>query len=193
MFTSLKRKAALRRTSRDFYGSIVTQARQPAFYRDWGVPDTMEGRLEMIILHAALVLDRLGLEGKAGLELGQAISEAYIADVDDALRQIGTGDMGVPRRVKRAAAALRERRLAYGKALGRGDREGLADAIRDFIHGDDSSAVAPADAASWLADYMIAAREALALMPSHTLLAGRIDFVSPDAFRSPSAKTGRLK
>ena len=116
MFTSLKQRAILRRTSREVYGSIVTQARHETFYRDWGVPDTMEGRVEMIILHAALVLDRLGSEGDAALALGQAVTEAYIADIDDALRQIGTGDIGVPRRVKKAAAALRERRLAYGKA-----------------------------------------------------------------------------
>lgn len=182
MFTSLKRRAALRRTSRDLYGSIVTQARQPAFYRQWDVPDTMEGRLEMIILHVALALDRLGLEEKAGLELGRAVAEAYIADVDDALRQIGTGDMGVPRRVKRAAAALRERRFAYSKALGVGDRKAIGDVVVGFLYGDGRASPPPADAAAGFADYMIAARQALGAIPSDALLAGTIAFPAPDAF-----------
>lgn len=181
MFTSLKRNAALRRTSRDLYGSIVTQAREPAFYREWGVPDTMEGRLEMIILHTALVLERLAREGKAGLDLGQAVSEAYIADVDDALRQIGTGDMGVPRRVKKAAAALRERRIAYGKALGEGSRQDLAKVVHGFIDGD-VTAPGRSEAAGMFADYMIAVREALAATPSDALLAGAIEFREPGTY-----------
>jgi cytochrome b pre-mRNA-processing protein 3 len=179
MFTRLKERAALRRTSRNVYGSIVTQARIETFYRDWRVPDTMEGRLEMIILHVGLMLDRLALEGAGGLALGQAVSEAYIADVDDALRQIGTGDMGVPRRVKKAAAALRERRKAYAGALQANDRGALVDAVRGFVFVESQDDAASASASRAICDYMLQVAETLGALPSEGVLAGNVTFPDP--------------
>ena len=189
MFTSLKQRAILRRTSREVYGSIVTQARHETFYREWGVPDTMEGRVEMIILHAALVLDRLGSEGDAALALGQAVTEAYIADIDDALRQIGTGDIGVPRRVKKAAAALRERRLAYGKALDGGSLNELANVVRGFVFADEQEAPSQSDAAASFATYIKGVRADLAAIPPQALFSGAITFRRPDGPADKGAAT----
>ena len=95
----------------------MAQARSEAFYREHGVPDTVHGRFEMIVLHVALVVARLGLEGDAGQETGRAILEAFVADMDDACRRLGIGDMGVPRHVKKAAAAVLERGNAYRAAI----------------------------------------------------------------------------
>lgn len=189
MFTSLKQRAILRRTSREVYGSIVTQARHETFYREWCVPDTMEGRLEMIILHTALVLDRLGREGEAALALGQAVTEAYIADIDDALRQIGTGDIGVPRRVKKAAAALRERRLAYGKALDSDNPDDLANVVRTFVFGDEGGVPRQADAAAAFAAYIRDVSADLAAVSRQTLFSGAISFRAPDDRTNVAAAT----
>jgi cytochrome b pre-mRNA-processing protein 3 len=139
----------------------------------------MEGRLEMIILHLGLVLDRLALEAPAGLALGQAVSEAYVADVDDALRQIGTGDMGVPRRVKRAAAALRERRQGYGAAIQAGDRETLALAVVNFVFGESKDKDDCADAAAALSDYILHIAATLSALPREAVLAGETAFPRP--------------
>ena len=109
MLQWLKRKAETHRIGHEIFERIVAQARQPEFFRDMRVPDTMEGRLEMIMLHLVLVLERLSTEGAAGQRLGQRLMEHLMADYDDALRQIGIGDMGVPRRVQKAAAAFTER------------------------------------------------------------------------------------
>ena len=132
MFRWLQRKAWLRRTGRQLYERIVAQARAEVFYRDLGVADTIEGHFEMIVLHMALVLRRLKREGDLGQRLGQIVMEHLIADMDDALRQIGIGDMGVPRRVQRAAAALEERSRDYEAAVQSSD---VTQAVLRHVYG----------------------------------------------------------
>ena len=73
------------------YRDLVKQARTPLFYRDLGVPDTPEGRFEMVGLHAALVLRRLRSEGAPGSALAQELFDLLFADVDEGLRHIGVG------------------------------------------------------------------------------------------------------
>ena len=97
----------------------MAQARSEAFYRDHGVPDTVNGRFEMIVLHVALVVARLQAEGDEGQELARTMLEAFVADVDDACRRIGIGDMGVPRHVKKATAAVLERGIDLSHRDGR--------------------------------------------------------------------------
>ena len=132
MFRWLQRKAWLRRTGRQLYERIVAQARAEVFYRDLGVADTIEGRFELIVLHMVLVLRRLKREADLGQRLGQIVMEHLIADMDDALRQIGIGDMGVPRRVQRAAAALEERSRDYAAAMQSGE---VTQAVLRHVYG----------------------------------------------------------
>ena len=113
-------------TARELYGSIVTQARMPRFYAGWGVPDTTQGRFEMIVLHVVLVLDRLEAEGAEGKRLGRALAETFVVDMDDAMREMTFGDLAVPREIKKAAAALYDRHKAYR----RGREAGGAPALR---------------------------------------------------------------
>ena len=82
------------------YGAIVAQARNPIFYEELGVPDTVSGRFEMVVLHVVLVLERL--EDKA---MGQRIFDLYCKDMDQSLREMGVGDLGVPKRMKMSGAA----------------------------------------------------------------------------------------
>lgn len=174
----LKRNAHLRRMGHDLYEGIVAAARKEVFFRDMGVPDTMEGRFEMIVLHMFVVLERLKREGEPGQRLGQSVIESLIADMDDALRQIGIGDMGVPRRVKRAAAAVRERVRDYGAALdpelagAAGDR--LERALLVHIYGHVEGPVAPDTMRHVvrLADYVRASRTGLDGQGLEALVAG---------------------
>ena len=171
----LERKARLRQTGRQLYESIVARARGEVFYRDLGVADTIEGRFEMIVLHMVLVLQRLKCEGDAGLRLGQIVMEHLFADMDDALRQIGIGDMGVPRRVKRAAAALQERSRDYTAAM---QSDQLAAALLGHVYGA-TEATAPHDRAAdaqRLAHYVRASAAALDAAPRETLVAGHVAF-----------------
>ena len=106
-----------RQVARSLYGSSVTAARAPLLYAAWGVPDTLQGRFELIALHVALLLRRLGGEGDAGRRLAVALTEAFVVDLDDGMRELTFGDLAVPREVKRAAAALFDRHQAYSAAL----------------------------------------------------------------------------
>jgi cytochrome b pre-mRNA-processing protein 3 len=167
-----------RRTPRDgtiaaLYGAIVAQARSPAFYRDHGVPDTANGRLEMIVLHAVLVLSRLEAEGAAARPLGQALFDHFCSDMDANLREMGVGDMAVPRKMKAIAEAFYGRKRAYQAALAAPGRDELAAALARNVHG---SASARADG---LADYVRAAVRALAAMDGAALQRGELAFPDP--------------
>jgi cytochrome b pre-mRNA-processing protein 3 len=111
-----------RRTPRDdsiarLYGTIVAQARAPAFYRIYGVPDTVNGRLEMIMLHAVLVLRRLESEAMPIRALGQKLFDQFCRDMDDSMREMGVGDLAVPRKMHRIGEAFYGRQAAYRGAL----------------------------------------------------------------------------
>lgn len=165
----LKRNAQLRRIGQHVYEGIVAAARREVFFRDMGIPDTMEGRFEVIVLHLFMVLERLKREGEPGQRVGQAVLESLIADMDDALRQIGIGDMGVPRRVKRAAAAVRERVRDYGAEAGAGLERGLLNHVYGCDGGtEEPASEAMADAAH-LAAYVRAGLAALDRQPAEAL------------------------
>jgi cytochrome b pre-mRNA-processing protein 3 len=113
------------------YDSIVAQSRDPGFYTRFGVPDTVDGRFDMIALHAFIVLRRM----KDGhRERAQALLEAIFDDMDSSLREMGAGDLGVGRRVKTMAKALYGRINAYEEALGQGGTA-LDDALRRNLYG----------------------------------------------------------
>lgn len=118
-----------RQVARSLYGSSVTAAREPALYTGLGVPDTIQGRFEMIVLHVALLLRRLGTEGEAGRRAAVALTEAFVVDMDDGMRELTFGDLAVPREIKRATAALFDRHTAYLAALAAGSDGLLAETL----------------------------------------------------------------
>jgi len=170
-------RSQLKRSATELYGSIVAQARAPAPYRALKVPDTPEARLEMLMLHLALVLLRLSTDGvghsggrRARERLARALLEAFVCDMDVSMRELGVGDLSVPRHVNKAVAALYERTRDYGAALARSD-DGLEALIaaRVFAGG-------MPGAAQPLAVWARGASEALEQQPICELLAGRVNF-----------------
>jgi cytochrome b pre-mRNA-processing protein 3 len=111
------------------YQAIVAQARDPGFYRDLAVPDTIEGRFEMIVLHCTLVMRRLRAGEKAVAALGQPLLEYMFGDFDRSIREIGVGDMSVGKYMKRLGKSFYGRATAYDQALDAGDTSLLAEAI----------------------------------------------------------------
>jgi len=173
-------RAPQRRAGLSLYEAIVAQARSEPFYRDFGVPDTVNGRFEMIVLHLALVVARLQAEGEEGQELARAMLEAFVADVDDACRRLGIGDMGVPRHVKKAAAAVLERGTAYRTAMAAprsAEDDPLAEAIGRHAWGEPL----PDDPAGRraLADYVRRAVASLDAQQGERIVAGAVVFPSP--------------
>jgi cytochrome b pre-mRNA-processing protein 3 len=170
MLAWLKTRTHRRRTARSLYGSIVARARAPVFYADWGVPDTVQGRFEMIALHLVLMLRRLAAEGRAGERLARALTEEFVVDLDDAMREMTFGDLAVPREVKRAAAALFDRHQAYGAALDSPAGGSMAAAIRTQLSYLGCGEALDAEA---IAAYVGRCASALAAEPAEAVLAGR--------------------
>ena len=158
----------------EVYGAVVTQARNPAFYRDAGVPDTPEGRFEVIVLHLYLLLERLRGAGEPGVEPSRLLIERLVTDMDDQMREMGVGDLSVPKKVKRAARMLYERTEDYRAALAQPDNAALAVALgRAFPS---STKLGTTDL---LARYVREAVAHLAGISSEALLAGRVSYPAP--------------
>ncbi|MBS0235577.1 MAG: ubiquinol-cytochrome C chaperone [Proteobacteria bacterium] len=131
MLQWLRKRTETGRRAGELYGSVVTAARQPDFYGNIGVPDTPEGRFELVALHLFLAIESLG--GPASDVLRQRLIEVFVTDMDDCMREMGVGDLAVPKKVKRAAAAFYERATAYRRALAAGDEFAMAERLQHYI------------------------------------------------------------
>jgi cytochrome b pre-mRNA-processing protein 3 len=157
------------------YGQIVERARLPLFYTEWGVPDTLDGRFELLALHAFLVLHRLKREHDVTQRFAQALFDAMFADLDRALREMGAGDLGIGRRIKAMATGFYGRIAAYEKGLE--DEPALRAALERNLYG--TAAASDAQLAR-AAAYMRAQAAALAAQPMAALLAGDVAFAAPE-------------
>lgn len=170
----LIRKSPRPSPQRRLYDEIVAQARQPWLYAETGVPDTLDGRYDMIVLHAVLVFDRLSRADERAREFAQAVFDEMFTDMDRSLREMGVGDLSVGRQVRRMAEVFYGRLRAYSEALGRDGearRAAMAAALGRNVFGEPQ-----APAAFVLADYALAERRALAGQPVERLLSGEAGF-----------------
>ncbi len=157
------------------YGAVVAQARTPALYAILGVPDSVTGRFEMVVLHTVLVIRRLRRDGEAGEALGQLVFDRFCRDMDRSLRELGFGDLGVPKRMKKLGESFYGRAEAYGRTLA--DRAELSAAIARNVFQNATKA-----SADRLADYAMAAAAALVETPLADIGAGRVAFPDPADF-----------
>lgn len=117
------------------YAAIAAAARRPAFYRDLGVPDTLPGRFELLVLHASLVTRRLGREADPRAKaLSQGVFDAMIRALDANLREIGVGDVTVPKRMKAMARSFFDGAKTYDAALDAKDEAALAEALARIVY-----------------------------------------------------------
>ena len=130
-----KPHAPPRGTIEAIYGMIVAQAREPLFYRAFAVPDTVNGRFDMVLLHLWMVLRRLR-RTQGGAEPSQALFDHFCGDLDDNLREMGVGDIVVPKRMRAFGEAFYGRVAAYDVALDQG-QEPLAQALcKNILNGE---------------------------------------------------------
>jgi len=170
-------KAARSRAAASLYAAAVKQARAPGFYTALGVPDTIDGRFELIVLHVHLLCRKLHA-ADAGAEIAQALFDAMFRDMDRNLREMGVGDPSIPRRIRAMIEAYYGRVKAYDAALsadaGADGGTALATALARNVY--NTGAETP-PAAARLADYVRRAATALAAEPD--LAAGRVAFPPP--------------
>jgi cytochrome b pre-mRNA-processing protein 3 len=152
---------------RRLYAAVVEQARSAAFYAELGAPDTVEGRFELYTLHVVLLLHRLKARGPRAAETGQGLFDAYIQGLDDALREMGVGDLSVGKKMRKLGEAFYGRTKAYDEALSElPDTAPLAAVIgRTVMMGD-------TEGASAFVDYAVRASKDLASQPLEHLLEG---------------------
>ena len=156
----------------ELYTAAVGAARDPYIFETLGVPDTLDGRFDVIGLYVFLVVHRLHAASKDGQALAQAVFDAMFSDMDINLREIGVGDMTVGKRVRAMWEAFNGRSTAYAAALDSGDVMALAGAVaRNVWRGQ-----APPEAAHALAALMLEQSAHLAGQPIEALLAGRVSF-----------------
>jgi cytochrome b pre-mRNA-processing protein 3 len=157
------------------YGAIVAQARSPVFYLGYGIPDTVNGRLDVLMLHLAMAFERLSQGNDQAKAAGQETFDRFCLDMDDHLREEGFSDIKVPKEVRGVAAAFFGRHGAYISALRAGDAAALQTAIsRNVFEG------APAPSVPRLAAYMQAAMAMLDGQDPSLIATGRIAWPDPD-------------
>lgn len=157
------------------YVLLTEAARRPAFYQHMDVPDTVLGRFEMLTIVLILYFRRTAASTRSGQEIAQEIIDVFFEDIDHSMRELGIGDMGVPKRVKKFAGMYYGRLSAYATALDAGDSVALRAALRRNIHPDEAHA---ADMAT-LAAYMMTAEEALKAVSEETISSGEVQLAEP--------------
>jgi cytochrome b pre-mRNA-processing protein 3 len=158
------------------YGAIVAQARNPTFYLGFGVADTAEGRFDMILLHLALFCRRLGGDPVTAGSLGQDVFDMFCRDMDHNLREMGVGDLSVPKKMQKMAEAFYGRLETYDRALAAAGDDDLALALARNVLGE----AAPSGSARRLASYARAAARRLDETPVAGLTGAALRFPDPD-------------
>lgn len=172
LLDSFRSKKRQEDTAAKLYVACVDQARSPAFFLDMGVPDTVDGRFDLIILHTMLLIRRLRLNGAEAAAVSQSVLNLMFADMDRNLREMGVGDLSVGKQVKKMAKAFYGRSETWEKSLD-DDDSSLAGAFKDTIF---RAGEADPNRLRLLAAYTRETDEILRGQDLADLLSGLIDF-----------------
>ena len=172
MLTWITRRAERRANAHNLYGSIVALSRSAPIYATLQVPDTVEGRFEILVLHMFACLERLN--GKAPA-LAQDIVDMFFADMDTSSRELGVGDMAVPKKMRGLAAIFEDRIAAYKSSVENTSKNALSNELQKNIFCNDE---AFANCGNDLARYLLKLRQSLSKASLEELVAGEI--AAPD-------------
>ena len=160
------RRAARRRLIEGLHDAVVEQSRAPSLYGPGRFPDTVEGRFEALVLHVLVTMRRLRTLPPPAEDVSQELVDAVFAHLEIALRELGVGDMGVPKRMKSLARAFYDRTLKYEAALSAGDADALTAEIAGRLGQEPASLAAAAEA-------ILAAERRLSACDLDAILSGR--------------------
>ena len=153
------------------YASAAAQSRQVAFYASLGVPDTADKRFELLTLHVALIVLRLKGQGDAAAETAQEVFDTFVQALDDALRELGVGDLAVGKKMRKLGEAFYGRARAYEEAFA-----ALPDLTALQVLIDRTLLDAPGPAAASIAAYAGQAFEGLTAQSLSDILEGRVEW-----------------
>lgn len=175
MFDRLFKKDPMKAPARQAYLAVLEASRRPFLFGENGAPDTVDGRFDMIVLHAILVMRRLRTLGDAGKHFNQLVFDILFDDMDAGLREMGTGDLSVGKRIKEMGEAFYGRASAYEPVLDSGDEAALALILERNLFASDSEAETISDAGSAacrIARYALAAERYLNDQNAEAILEG---------------------
>ncbi len=158
------------------YAALVAQARRHEFYEGLGVPDTLDGRFDLIVLHASLYLKRLRAAGRDGRVLAQTVFDQMFFNLDQSLRELGVGDISLPKKMRKMVSAFYGRAAAYDKALAAGPDDALAEALARNIY---AGAPPAGPAVRALCAYLRDAATMLAAASDKAMLANEFRWAPP--------------
>ena len=151
------------------YSAIVAQSRQARFYAEWGVPDTVTGRFDMICLHLALLFGRMRGEGPGASQFSQAVFDLFFKDMDRSLREMGAGDLAVPKKIEKMGNVFYGLLASLNEAIATGERDKVTEVVMRNVYDDESN-----PGAQPLADYLMGEAARLAAVPVAEIAAGRM-------------------
>lgn len=155
------------------YIALVAQARNPFFYETLGVPDTIDGRFEMVLLHLFLIQHRLLAEpGAEAVEFSRQLGESFFVDMDQSVRELGVSDSGVRYRIKSMAKAYHGRLQAYSAACA--EPETLRAALARNLYG--TVAEGNVQHLDGMAAYLTSTQHSLAALPASSILEGKVNW-----------------
>ena len=156
------------------YRKVLEASRNPELYTRFEVADTLDGRFDMLCLHVALVMRRLkAASDTRSPNFSQNLFDILFADMDLTLREMGVGDLGVAKRVRKMSEAYMGRLTAYSLYLDKGDKQGLAEALARNLGRQEEGA---RDCDRQCADFVTAAAAKLETAEIEVLLSAEIDF-----------------
>lgn len=159
------------------YAALTEAGRQPHFYRMGWVPDTVMGRFELISIMLILYFRRTRSSAQSGQEIAQSIIDAFFEDLDHSFRELGVGDLSIPKRMKKFAGMFYGRLQSYAAALDEKNEADLAEALARNLHPQAS----PVPEMTGLARYMLQADQTLRDIPEAVIETGSLAMPAPVA------------
>jgi len=139
MFGRLFRTDPMKKPAQAAYEAVLAASRQPFLYEAPGAPDTVDGRFDMLMMHAVIFFRHVRTAGEAGVHMNQLVFDRLFDDMDAALREMGTGDPSVGKKIKAMGQAFYGRADAYEAALNAKDVDALADIIKRNLFASDAT------------------------------------------------------
>lgn len=169
MILSLFRKNTAGAPVYAVYNAIVAQSRRQQFYAEWGVPDTVTGRFDMISLHMALLFRRLRTEDQATKNFSQAVFDLFFQDMDRSLREMGVGDLSISKRIQKMGNLFFGLLANINGAMDSGDVKALEAVLERNIYADIAD-----PSAEKLAAYMMSEADLLAGQAAQAIVSGTL-------------------
>lgn len=174
------RKKPYREDAIRVFSVLQQQSRNPCFYEALRVPDTTEGRFDLLTLHIFMIIERMKSES-IGKAFSQALFDVTFESIDQGYREIGVGDMGVPKRMKKLMLAFNGRLHAYSEAYEKRDKSAFMEAIDRNIY-DTVQIEYSQDISGRMTDYAFSCLEYLQSLDVQSIMIGNITFNNPERF-----------